>query len=269
MKFRDSIFLVFLNLYRALFAKQLFFKLNKFLYRVSLSGMGVLNYETDAVSGESRFLKKLLKGRSGCVVFDVGANVGDYSRKVFQANPQVVVYAFEPHPTTYSVLANNIRRPNFYPVNAAAGEKQGAASLFDYEARDGSSHASLYKDVIENIHKAKSIEYKVKVIDLDTFAVGKNIDKIDLLKIDTEGNELSVLKGILHYINSGKIGAIHFEFNEMNVSSRTYFRDFWELLPNYDFYRLLPDGMAKIESYNPVYCEIFAYQNIVAIMKRN
>lgn len=230
--------------------------------------MGVLNYENDTVSGESRFLKRLLKGRSGCVVFDVGANVGDYSRKIFQACPRATVYAFEPHPKTYSVLSNAIRQSNFLPVNAAAGENEGRFSLFDYESRDGSSHASLYRDVIENIHKAKSIEHKVRVIELGAFARSENIEKIDLLKIDTEGNELSALKGILGYIETGKIEVIHFEFNEMNVLSRTYFRDFWELLPNYDFYRLLPDGMAKIDSYNPIYCEVFAYQNIVAILKR-
>jgi FkbM family methyltransferase len=198
----------------------------------------------------------------------VGANVGDYSRKIFQACPQAAMYAFEPHPKTYAVLTNAMRQSNFLPANAAAGEKEGEFSLFDYESQDGSSHASLYKDVIENIHKAKSIEHKVMVIELGAFARSKNIEKIDLLKIDTEGNELSVLKGILGYIEAGKIEAIHFEFNEMNVSSRTYFRDFWELLPNYDFYRLLPDGMARIDRYSPLYCEIFAYQNIVAIMKR-
>lgn len=260
---------MFLKLYRAIFARRLFFRLNRFFYRLSLNGMGVLNYENDVVSGERHFLEMQLKGKSGCVVFDVGANVGDYSRMVFQACPQVTVYAFEPHPKTYSVLAGDVRQSNFFPVNVAAGEKEGVVSLFDYEARDGSSHASIYKDVIENIHKAKSVEHKVRVIELGAFARKQNIEKIDLLKIDTEGNELGVLKGVLDYIKSGKIDVIHFEFNEMNVSSRTYFRDFWELLPNYNFYRLLPRGMAKIENYSPVYCEIFAYQNIVAILKCN
>jgi len=32
-------------------------------------------------------------------------------------------------------------------------------------------------------------------------------------------------------------------------------------------YRLLPDGLVQINMYNPIYCEIFAYQNIVAILK--
>jgi hypothetical protein len=54
----------------------------------------------------------------------------------------------------------------------------------------------------------------------------------------------------------------------MNVASRVFFRDFWNLMPNYDFYRLLPDNMVKLNNYSPVFCEIYAYQNIVALLKR-
>lgn len=258
---------VVLRVYRALFARQRFRKLNRLLYLCGLSGMGVLNHEDDAVSGESHFLTHYFRGRLGGMVFDVGANVGNYSKKVLRANPNVTLYAFEPHPKTFKVLTDNVHQSNFIAVNAAAGQEDGMLSLYDYEAKDGSSHASLYQDVIENIHQQKSIEHKVQVLSLGAYASSKNIEKIDLLKIDTEGNELNVLKGMSAYIQSGKIEAIHFEFNEMNVSSRTFFRDFWELLPGYDFYRLLPTGMTKIESYNPVFCEIFAYQNIVAILK--
>jgi FkbM family methyltransferase len=260
---------MFLRIYRVLLARKIFYKLNKLLYRCSLTGLGVLNYENDTISGEGRFLKKHLKNRAGDVVFDVGANVGNYSKKILETSPLTTLYAFEPHPKTYAILVENIHQSNFYPINAAAGEKEDELSLYDYEEKDGSSHASLYQDVIENIHNSKSIEYRVPVLGLGAFAKSKNIEKISLLKIDTEGNELNVLKGMAEYIKSGKIEIIHFEFNEMNVSSRTYFRDFWNLLPNYNFYRLLPDGMVKIERYSPVFCEIFAYQNIVAILKQN
>lgn len=257
-----------LRAYRALFARRLFLKLNKFLYRLSLSGMGILNYENARASGEVSFLRQHLSGRPDCVVFDVGANLGGYSRQVLEVCPHATVYAFEPHPRTFKALVSTLCLPNFIAINAAVGEVEGEASLFDYMAQDGSSHASLYRDVIENIHNAESVEHKVKVMALEAFARSRNIEHIDLLKVDTEGNELSVLKGFLDYIEAGKIEAIQFEFNEMNVSSRTYFRDFWELLPNYDFYRLLPNGMARIKRYSPVYCEIFAYQNIVALLKR-
>lgn len=258
---------IVLKVYRALFARLFFYRFNKLIYRCGLSGLGVSNYENDIVSGEDWFLRRHLKGRLGGVVFDVGANVGDYSRKVLELSPGMTVYAFEPHPKTFTTLINNLRQSNFLPVNAAAGEAEGTLTLYDYEANDGSAHASLYQDVIENIHQAKSVEHRVQVLSLGAFAKSKNVEKIALLKIDTEGNELNVLKGMAEYIESGKIEAIHFEFNEMNVSSRTYFRDFWDLLPNFDFYRLLPHGMAKIEKYSPVFCEVFAYQNIVAILK--
>ena len=258
-----------LNVYRAIFARKLFHRLNKLLYLFSLSGMGVLNYQNDRVTGERSFLKNFLKNREGGVVFDVGANVGDYSQKILDLTNQLTVYAFEPHPKTFLVLKNRIDSPNFIPIKAAASDTEGFSYLYDYEDKDGSSHASLYRDVIETIHKAKSVKHKIRVLSLGDFAKSKDIKKISLLKIDAEGNELNILKGILEYLKAGRIEAIHFEFNEMNVSSRTYFKDFWELLPNYDFYRLLPNELIKLENYNPIFCEIFAYQNIVALLKRN
>ena len=87
------------------------------------------------------------------------------------------------------------------------------------------------------------------------------------MKIDTEGNELEVIRGCAKSIALGKIKIIHFEFNEMNIAARVFFKDFWDILSEYDFYRLLPNGMMRIKKYDPLFCEIFAYQNIVAIYK--
>ena len=256
-----------ISFYRILFARVPFYRLNKLIFLCSLSGLGILNWESETISGEVSFLKSFLKSRLGGVVIDVGANEGTYSKLVLDINKAVTVYAFEPHPKTFVRLSDAIRGENFHPINAAVSNAEGFLSLYDYEEKDGSKHASLYKDVIENIHHAKAVEHKVRTCCLGEFAKSKNIQKIDLLKIDAEGNELNVLRGLTEFIQSAKIEAIHFEFNEMNVCSRTFFRDFWDILPNYDFYRLLPTGMVKIERYSPLFCEIFAYQNIVAILK--
>ena len=91
--------------------------------------------------------------------------------------------------------------------------------------------------------------------------------KIGLLKIDTEGHEFEVLKGAENLLKAGKIEMIHLEFNEMNVFSRVFFKDIWDYLPNYDLYRMLPDGLVHIKNYSPVFCEIFAYQNLVAKLR--
>jgi hypothetical protein len=87
---------------------------------------------------------------------------------------------------------------------------------------------------------------------------------VRLLKIDTEGHEASVLRGARETIAGRRIELVQFEFNAMNVASRTFFKDFVDLLPGYRFYRLLPDGRVPLR-YSPHACEIFAFQNVVAI----
>lgn len=139
--------------------------------------------------------------------------------------------------------------------------------LYDYENADGSEHASLYKDVIEVIHDGRAAEHDVKIVTLNDFANEYHVDRVLLLKIDAEGHELAVLKGFESYLREGRIDLIHFEFNKLNVVSKVFFKDFWDLLPNYDLYRMVRDGLVHLKNYDPVYCEIFAYQNIVAKLK--
>lgn len=255
------------EVYRAVFARQAFYCFNKLLYRCSLSALGIFNYENARVSGEDWFLRSYLKNRPHGLVLDVGANQGDYSKGIIQINPNIKIYAFEPHPKTFSQLIKTIQSPSFYPVNSAVGDKNGQTILYDYAENDGSAHASLYPEVIATLRSSAVATHTVNAITLDSFIKDKNIQQIDLLKIDVEGNELKVLIGLGENIRNGKVKAIHFEFNEMNVYSRTFFRDFWELLPIYDLYRLLPRGMIKIDKYDPRYTELFAYQNIVALLK--
>jgi len=228
--------------------------------------MGVLNYENDNVSGENKFLKNILR-RKNMVVIDVGANVGDYSMKIMQIEPTTDVYSLEPHPATFSKLIDSSKVFGFKAFNLGCGNETSKLRLYDYVNCDGTPHASLFKDVIEKIHKGESKEMFVDIIKLDNFVNEHGIKEIDLLKIDTEGNELNVLKGCETLIKSKKIKIIQFEFNEMNVVSRTFFKDFYELLALYDFYRMLPNSLVPLVEYNPLFCEIFAFQNIVAIRR--
>lgn len=255
--------------YRTIFARPFFSRFNQLIYRCSLSGLGILNCESSAASGEASFLKSFLESRAGGIVIDVGANIGNYSKLVFDVNKSLTVYAFEPHPTNFAKLSEAIGFETFHPINVAVSDTEGYLSLYDLESNDGSTHASLYRGAVEDFLHARTVEHKVAVCRLGEFVKSRNIQKIDLLKIDVEGNELNVLKGIGELLTSGQIEAIHFEFNGLNVYSRTYFRDFWEMLPNYDFYRLLPTAIVKIDQYSPLTCEIFAYQNVIAVLKRH
>jgi FkbM family methyltransferase len=255
-----------IKLSRWLFARKKFFKLNRLLFLFSLRGLGILNYENEQVSGEEYFLKSLLRDESGLVIFDVGANVGRYATKIKSLSPKTDVYAFEPGPQAFKHLECAALDYGYYALNVACGDKLGEMELYDYLGSDsGSEHASLYREVLDKIHHHEAQAVTVKVITLDQFIESAGLTNIHLLKVDTEGHELKVLMGAQKAIESATIDIIQFEFNSMGVISRVFMADFYDLLKGYTFYRMLPDGLAPLGEYTPIHCEIFDFQNIVAI----
>ncbi len=232
------------KIYAYVFARPFFINLNKFLYHISLRGLGVLNYKGDYLIGENSWLKNHLEYKERPVVLDMGANVGSYSKRVLEINQEATILAFEPHPATFKELISNITSEKFQAFNVGVGDAEGFFNLYDYDSNDGSQHASLYQDVITDLHRGVTVSHSVEVITLDTFLAEKNIDQIDLLKIDTEGNEYKVLQGVRALLHSNKVKAIHFEFNGMNIVSKSTFKDFWDLIPQYNLYRILPGGWA-------------------------
>ena len=138
--------------------------------------------------------------------------------------------------------------------------------LFDRVSNGGGTqHASLYREVIEDIHKAKVTTVDVDISTIDTFVAGRGISHIHLLKIDTEGNEFLILRGAERTIARNMVDMVQIEFNEMNTVSRVFFKDFFTLFSNYECYRLLPDGLLPIPTYIPLYCELFAFQNVLFV----
>lgn len=259
-----------LKMHRALFARRVFRKFNTQLFRLGLSGLGVMNYENDRVSGERylvrRLLHKLVKSPRP-VFFDVGANVGNFSAALSDAFPEATVHAFEPHPENHKLLVarSDSRKVKCHCV--AVGAVKGSAKLFDHSVGNGSEHATLHEAVISDLHHDNVTVIDTQVCTLDDIVFQEQIDFIDFLKIDTEGHELFVLQGASRLLAECKVGCIQFEFNEMNTVSRVFFSDFRKVLANYDLFRLLPKGLLPLGN-SPLRTELFGFQNIVAIPKK-
>jgi FkbM family methyltransferase len=255
------------NLWSRFFGRPRYRRLNSLLLHLGLRGLGILNYYgKDILPEELRILKLILSTTEReVVVFDVGAHEGDYARAVAKINPTAQVFCFEPHPDTFAVLKNNVDNDRIKSFQIALGDKSAEMMLFDYDENDGSQHASLYRDVIEAIHKSKATAHSVTQFRLDDFADRLGLERIDLLKIDTEGHEFAVLQGASRFIEEGRIKYIQFEFNEMNLVSRVFLGDFRLLLSGYSLFRLLPHGLLPLRG--TALEEIFAYQNIIAIQK--
>jgi len=243
-------------------------KLNRFMFNLSIRALGILNYRNSDESGENNLLRRVLShyrrddGTMRGVILDVGANVGAYSREILQITPSASVYCFEPGSGNVGILEASLGT-HVTVVPVAVGSKAGSIELYDYEEGDGSSHASLHREVFERIHQRPHTSRVVPVTTIDDYVRQHSIDFISLLKVDVEGHELEVLKGATTTIREKKVDVVQFEFNEMNVVTRVFLSDFFDVLPDFVFFRLLPHGWIPVS--NRPLDNIFAFQNIVAV----
>lgn len=248
-----------------------FRKFNELMFDCSIRGLGILNYENLGLSGEDYFIEKLLTlyvGDQEGDFVDVGANKGNYTKDLLSVFPQAGIVACEPNPKTFLKLQAAVAHDKAVLLNQGLGASDGLAQIYDREDHDGSSgHGSLYRDVIEGLHATESVSHEVLISTLDAVLEQYAIDHVHLVKIDTEGHELEVLKGASQTIASGKVDLFQIEFNEMNVVSKVFFRDIAALLPDYMPYRLLPKGVIRIR-HPLIRAEIFGFQNLVFVHKR-
>jgi FkbM family methyltransferase len=239
------------------------------LFVVSLRCLGILNWQSARQSGETSFVINILPqiDQEGNTVLDVGANEGEFIAAVVGNSKHLKVIGIEPHPSTFGRLKRRFQSlsDRVSVLNIGAGNTETMMPLYDYSDRDGTGHASLFKDVIEGIHHGVSTSWEVLIRRLDDVVADCQAE-IALIKIDVEGFELDVLRGLENTIRSRKVKAIVIEFNEMNVVSGVFAKNFIDLLNEYRPYRLLPEGrLLPLLPYQALFVELFAYQNLVFI----
>jgi FkbM family methyltransferase len=233
----------------------------RWLHRVALFGRnfgeGDLRY-----SGERAVL--LRSGRrlsSAKVIFDVGANFGDWSLAAAETWPAATIHAFEPAEAVFERLSEATAGRNVRCVQAALSDEAGVATLHAVAGHPGLS--SLYNRDLDAHDLVMTAAEQVSLLTLDSYCASNDIDRIDFLKIDVEGHDLSVLRGAQQMLTAGKINEIQFEFGGANVDSRTYLRDFVDLLrPRYRLSRIVCGGLEPL-----VYTEreeVFVTSNYLA-----
>lgn len=146
---------------------------------------------------EEKFLQQLdLQGKT---VFDIGAFEGVFTLFFARAvSIEGQVYTFEANPINYERTLKNLALNNFENVqviNTALGDKPGHLNLTfsAFEAGSGSLHNEI-KTKFSATDKPQEIQ--VEVDTLDRQMLSGNLPKPDLIKLDVEGFEPNVLRGM-------------------------------------------------------------------------
>lgn len=126
-------------------------------------------------------------------IFDVGANIGQTVFQLKSAFPESNIYSFEPIKMTYLQLLGNTKELQGVSCeNFALGSKSEKKSIKVFEEKNSVLN-SLNVSAMNSA--ANAVTEIINVSTIDEYCTSNNILQIDLLKIDTEGFEIEVLKG--------------------------------------------------------------------------
>jgi FkbM family methyltransferase len=189
------------------------------------------------------------------LILDIGANLGAYSIPLAKSlqNKGGKIIAFEPQRIVFYQLCANVilnRLENYYAINSAVGKSNGEIEMpeIDYENNANIGAFSIekkYREFQGVEGSMKKFNTKVPLINLDSFDIEKSPA---LIKIDVEGYEANVLKGMKKILNYKP--TIFFECIEKNSAKLVE-----EILFSYgyNFYEIddLTEKITKVKKLEP------------------
>lgn len=171
--------------------------------------------------------------RPGDAVYDIGSNFGAYTILLARAvGPTGTVVAFEPEDQSYDHLQDNLKLNSLENVRSfrlALGDHQGQAKLF--VGHTGSS--SLVRPT-----QAGQADTAVKVIEGDRLAAEENLPLPRVVKIDVEGFEGAVIKGLEHTLVQPGCEMVCCEVHPQLMPEGQKPEDILDLLRSFGFHRI-------------------------------
>ncbi len=213
-----------------------------------------------------KFIKTKFVEKKEIEVIDVGAHFGE-TVKLFNNNFKIKkIHCFEASPINFDILQKNIKKNNltkicelnklgvgFENYNSFINQTEESSSSTINEFNFDSKYFKKKLKIL-NVKNASNFYKKIpiKIISLDNYIEEQKIKKIDILKIDTEGFEFNVIKGLNEKYQIIKL--IYFEHHFDDMIKKNYkFNDINQLLVNFGFKKIYKSKMYFRKSFEYIY----------------
>lgn len=247
-------------LYRMPFIRKMAWRLGRKLYTLARGDVP----NNPLTNGEYWLLEQVLTSTPGHkVLFDVGANRGDWTGQATALagrSQEISVHAFEPSKATRAILTNRFDSNPLITVHPVAlSDKRGIAAFYSAGAGAGTSSLSPVSGPTEE---------NVVVTTIDQLLKDMMLQRVSMLKVDTEGFDFRVLCGAEHSLANGVIDVVQFEYNWRWLLNHSSLRDVFELIANKP-YRLGKLVGNIIEFYDAWHFELDRYFESNYVLVRN
>lgn len=241
---------------------------HKYLYQLTKRYVLFYRGENNAdmyTNGEVHFLRNLLKKTQQIkTVFDVGANVGEFTAEIQKLNPKINIHCFEPDTRAFFKLRRKFHSQKRVIVNhLALSDKSTQKEIYLNKKIDSwtSFHPSPFKN--RNDWKKSLVE----TMTLDEYCKNNQVSHINLLKIDAEGHDFFILLGAKNLLKKSQIDIIQFEYGDASKYARVFFYDFIKLFQSYGYkvYKVMPTHLERINYKAEM--EKTSYANFIATKK--
>jgi FkbM family methyltransferase len=199
------------------------------------------------INGEERLLDAL-KHSDIRTVFDVGANVGDWTAIASRKFSNATIHSFEISLATFQTLSEKCKNNNrVFTNNFGLSDEKGEIEYKDYGENSGVN--SLIIDAEFHDHFATPKLVKALCETGNDYCKKYGVHEIDFLKIDVEGAEHLVLNGFSDLLESGSIKVIQFEYGYTHSDAKFLIKDFYKLFEKYGYVLgpLKPNGVIFME----------------------
>jgi FkbM family methyltransferase len=214
--------------------------------------------------GLTRILLRNLK--TGMRFLDVGSHLGYFSLLASTlVGPEGQVHAFEPTPSTFTILTENCRgKRNVILNNTAAFSTSGFVTLNDYGARFPAFNSLWKARLPENVRNTLTpVLHQVKAVTIDEYVEQTRIQP-HFVKIDAESAEYAILEGMERTIDQYH-PIISVEVGDMGVEDAPRSRDILDFLIQRGYHPYEFRGAELVPHY--VKGDDYQYDNILFIYK--